>query len=498
LLSMQTSSVRPTKAENADLLALLDHFDGYLWSIDLDSKYTFLNKTLADTLHVLTGTIVNPGDRMLDFPGILEPSMPQVWEKICRQGFRGESRRMMQEFSIKGQAVFFELSVTPLRKDGEITGLSCFARDLTTEIRTVQHLPMSEIRFRSLIEKGSDIIAVVGGEGRIVYCSPSIERYFGISDVENLGKNVFDYIHPEDLSRLAESFIEILDSPGKAISIEARALTKDGRLSWMEGTVTNLLTTEGINGVVCNFRDVTARKKAESLAKESEDHARQLENQLTEEKILQQRQILQTTIDAQEKEREEIGRELHDNVNQILTTARLYLDCIDEPVLALQPNIKRSSDIITTAIEEIRKLSKSMTESFHREIGLQLSVEDLVESIRRLAEDIRIGLDFYLPKELTLDDKLKTAVFRIIQEQLNNVLKHAGAKKVQVSIRQEGRLLLLQVTDDGKGFDLLKKRDGIGINNIINRAEVFGGQVVFDTAPERGCRLSISFPLVSS
>jgi PAS domain S-box-containing protein len=492
---MQTSSVRPTKTESA----LLNHFDGYLWSVDLDSKYTYLNKTLADTLQSLTGVAVKPGDEMLDFPGILDPSMPQVWEKVCRQGFRGESRRMMQEFSIKGQSAFFELSVTPIRKEGEITGLSCFARDLTTEIRTVQNMPMSEIRFRSLIEKGSDIIVVVGGEGRIVYCSPSIEHYFGISDAENLGKNAFDYIHPDDLSRLAESFIEVLDSPGKAIAIEARALAKalgkDAQLIWVEGTVTNLLATEGINGIVCNFRDVTARKKAESLAKESEDHARRLENLLTEEKILQQRQILQATIDAQEKEREEIGRELHDNVNQILTTARLYLDCIDEPSSTLQPIIKRSSDIITTAIEEIRKLSKSMTQSFHREIGLQLSVEDLVESIRRLAEDIEISLDFYLPDELVLEDKLKTAVFRIIQEQLNNVLKHAGAGKVQVSISQESDSLLLQVTDDGKGFDLHKKRDGIGINNIINRAEVFGGRVIFDTAPEKGCSLFISFPL---
>ena len=514
---MQTSSVRPVKTgsvkrtpkktafpekktnieQEAGLLALLDHLDGYLWSIDRESKYIFLNEALANKLKELTGIVVKPGDIAPDFPGMLDPSLSPVWEKVCRQGLLGESRRMVQEFSINGQPAFLELSVTPIRKGEEVLGLSCFARDLTTQILTGLNLQMGEIRFRSLLERGTDIIVVVNGEGKMVYCSPSIEYYFGVSDAEILGKNAFEYIHPEDLSRLAESFIEVLDSPGKSRALEARALTKDGVLIWVEGTVTNLLATEGINGIVCNFRDVSARKHAENLAKESEELSRRLENQLIEEKILQQKQILQATIDAQEKEREEIGRELHDNVNQILTTARLYLDYIEEPAVGLQPIIKRSSEIITTAIEEIRKLSRSMTQSFHREIGLQLSVEDLVESIRRLAEDIEMSLDFYLPDELALDDKLKTAVFRIIQEQLNNVLKHAGASKVLVSISQESDSLLLQVSDDGKGFDLLKKRDGIGINNIINRAEVFGGRVVFDTAPEKGCSLFISFPLAN-
>jgi signal transduction histidine kinase len=238
----------------------------------------------------------------------------------------------------------------------------------------------------------------------------------------------------------------------------------------VEGIVTNLLGVEGVNGVVCNFRDVTERKEIE-------------------------KKIRQASIDAQEREREEIGRELHDNVNQILTTARLYLDCILEAPSEQESIIRRSSEIITSAIEEIRKLSRSMTQSFHKEIGLKLSIEDLLENIRQLPEGIHVSFDFFLPGELDLDDKLKTTIFRIVQEQLNNVLKHAAASTVHISLRQDGPAIWLRIQDNGQGFDTRKKRDGIGINNIISRAELFNGQVDIESSAGKGCLLTVHFQM---
>ncbi|HEY4061920.1 MAG TPA: PAS domain-containing sensor histidine kinase [Puia sp.] len=334
--------------------------------------------------------------------------------------------------------------------------------------RLEQKLKTSEARLYALIEKGTDIIVIANGEGKITYSSPSIEHYFGVGSEENFGKNAFEYIHPEDMPLLAEQFLEVLTSPGRPIAVQTRARTTDGRLVWLEGTVTNWLGTEGIDGIVCNFRDVTQRVNME-------------------------KQILQASIDAQEKEREEIGRELHDNVNRILTTARLYLGCIHSETPGQRHIIDRSSEIITSAIEEIRKLSKTMTQSFHKEVGLMLSLEDLVENIRRLADNTTITLDFSLPVEQILDDKLKMTIFRIVQEQLNNVLKHAGASRIDLSIRQEEDSLQLVIADDGKGFDPREKRKGIGLSNIITRAEVFNGQVSIDSSPGKGCRMTVKF-----
>lgn len=504
---------KPVVDKEASLDAIVENFDGFVWSINRDLQYIVLNTALRRKIKELVGIDARAGDRMTDLLGVLDPSKALIWENICQRGFAGERQRVIEELSIGGQVVFYEISINPIYKrpagepsacaeSREVVGLSCFAREVTEEKLTEQKLRSSEIRFRSLIEKGTDIIVVLNNEGRIAYTSPSIEHYFGIADAESFGQNAFEYIHPEDLSRLAETFMEVLSSPGKPIFVQSRAQSKEGRSIWVEGTVTNLLGIEGINGIVCNFKDVTERKEME-------------------------KKILQASIDAQEREREEIGRELHDNVNQILTTARLYLDCIHEPtsdqgpgtsgpfrtvgsnrgeasggssdegLQAVHPShiIRRSSEIITTAIEEIRKLSRSMTHSFDKEIGLKLSIEDLLAGIRLLPEGIRVSFDFFLPGEQLLDDKLKTTIFRIVQEQLNNVLKHAAATAIHVFVREEGALLLLRITDNGRGFDTRKKREGIGINNITSRAGLFNGRVAIDSSPGKGCSLSVTFPI---
>ena len=470
---------KPVIDKEASLDAIVENFDGFVWSINRDLQYIVLNTALRKKIKELVGIDARAGDRMTDLLGVLDPSKALTWEKICQRGFAGERQRVVEELSIGGRPVFYEISIIPIYKrpvgeppmhaEGrEVVGLSCCARDLTEEKLTGQKLRSSEIRFRSLIEMGTDIIVVLNNEGRIAYTSPSIEHYFGIADVESFGQNAFEYIHPEDLPRLAETFMEVLSSPGRPIFVQSRAHSKEGKPICVEGTVTNLLGIEGINGIVCNFKDVTERKEME-------------------------KKILQASIDAQEQEREEIGRELHDNVNQILTTARLYLDCIHETTSDQGAIIRRSSEIITTAIEEIRKLSRNMTHSFDREIGLKLSIEDLLAGIRLLPEGIRVSFDFSLPGEPLLDDKLKTTIFRIVQEQLNNVLKHAAASAIHVSVREEGALLLLRITDNGQGFDTRKKRDGIGINNITSRAGLFNGAVAIDSSPGKGCSLSVTF-----
>lgn len=218
----------------------------------------------------------------------------------------------------------------------------------------------------------------------------------------------------------------------------------------------------------------------------------QLQNQLVEEKIRRQQDIAKAVIDAQEKEREALGRELHDNISQMLSTVQLCLVCAkDSPSLQMDM-IERSNNTLTNAIEEIRRLSKSMIEAFHKEVGLELSLNNLIENIQ-LAKNYQITLQFSLPDEQRLDDKLKMTVFRIIQEQLNNIVKHANASVITINVLQQNHLLQVRVEDNGKGFNTSMKRKGIGISNIISRTELFNGRVKIDSSPGNGCRMQVSF-----
>ncbi|WP_165760232.1 PAS domain-containing sensor histidine kinase [Niastella populi] len=220
----------------------------------------------------------------------------------------------------------------------------------------------------------------------------------------------------------------------------------------------------------------------------------QLQNQLVEEKIRRQQEIAKAVIDAQESERETLGRELHDNISQVLTTARLYLNCAKDMPAMQESMIKRSVDTISSAIEEIRRLSKSMIETFHKEVGLELSLNDLLENVR-VAQQFSIDLEFKVQDEKQLDDKLKMTIFRIVQEQLNNTVKHAAASQVYIAIVQKDRQLQVTIADDGKGFDTGQKRKGIGITNIISRTELFNGRVKIESAPGHGCRMQVNFTI---
>lgn len=219
-----------------------------------------------------------------------------------------------------------------------------------------------------------------------------------------------------------------------------------------------------------------------------------LENQLVEEKVFRQQEVTKAAIDAQEKEREALGRELHDNVTQILSTAKLCLACAKDDPAQQADMLQRGNDNINTAIEEIRRLSRSMIETFHREVGLKLSVHDLLENIQ-LTKKYQITLDYLVPDEQLLDDKLKTTIFRIVQEQLNNIIKHAEATAISISIVQHENNLQVRIEDNGKGFDINAKRKGIGITNMMTRAELFNGRVKLYAEPGKGCRLQANFSI---
>jgi PAS domain S-box-containing protein len=484
----------------------------------------------------------------------------------------------------------------------EVNAVVCSFRDITERKKAEEALQQSELKFRSLIENSTDIITMADINGNIFYGSPSGKKIFGYDEEDYIGKNVCSFIHPECLPAVAELLQNLIAHPNDLFTIDVRAFDKSGAERWVQGIASNMLHVPGINALVGNFRDITERKKAEELLKESEylyknlfnksplpiwvcdaattqileaneaavqlygysrkeflkmtafdvmshdeknelqlllpktihanrpavlrKHVKknketifvevlahainykgnnawlvlanditekiQLQNQLVEEKIKRQQEVAKAVIDAQENERESIGRELHDNISQVLTTARLYLICAKDTPALQSTMIQRSSDTINNAIEEIRRLSRSMIETFHKEVGLKLSLDDLIENIT-LAKKFLVTLDFSVPNEQELDDKLKMTIFRIIQEQLNNIVKHAEATEVKIFVLQKKHTLLVTLTDNGKGFDIAAKRKGIGITNIISRTELFNGRVKIESSPGNGCKMQVSF-----
>ena len=250
---------------------------------------------------------------------------------------------------------------------------------------------------------------------------------------------------------------------------------------WMMVNADPIINNEGqVMNIVCSFVDITERKR--------------LEEQLLTEQLNQQKALTQATIDGQEKERKEIGKELHDNVGQLLTTTKLYLELAKtSSVDSKQDMVALSIKSILEVINEVRNISRSLIPPTLGDLGLIDSIYDLIESINR-TQPLIIELDDHGFKEDAIAENQKLMLFRIVQEQLNNILKHAQAQNVFIKVQNNMPMLYLEIKDDGKGFDMAITRKGLGLANIKNRAELFGGKMEIVSSNGNGCTLKVTVP----
>lgn len=218
-----------------------------------------------------------------------------------------------------------------------------------------------------------------------------------------------------------------------------------------------------------------------------------LEEKLEEEQIIKQQEITEAVISAQEKERQEIGAELHDNVNQILACSILYLGLAKREMGEQSQFLNETEKLISSAITEIRSLSHSLTPPSLDDSQLAESLNNIVAVVTKTAS-IKVHADFKNFKENSTSDKLKLVIYRIVQEQFNNILKYSKATEVDLSIaHQEDGRLLLRIKDNGVGFDKMKKTDGVGLLNIKTRASLFNGELIVNSLPNEGCELLVTF-----
>lgn len=219
-----------------------------------------------------------------------------------------------------------------------------------------------------------------------------------------------------------------------------------------------------------------------------------VEAELMRNRITQQELITETTILAQEKEREELGKELHDNVNQILASTKLYLELArngSEDILS--EAIEKSYDNVNLAIGEIRQLSKQLVPP-SLENTLVNAITDLVDEIKS-AKSISITFAHARFNEKLVNENIKLMLYRIVQEQMNNILKHALASEVIITLENSVETGYLKIADNGIGFDPRKKSKGIGLRNIDSRVKFHRGTVNIVSQTGKGCTLEVSVPL---
>ncbi|MEP7278511.1 MAG: PAS domain-containing protein [Bacteroidota bacterium] len=344
-------------------------------------------------------------------------------------------------------------------------------------------LAADEANFLQAFISSSDILFntdLATGETRI---SNGYEKSFGYPVTGNLIqiKEWLSHVHPDDHQTVLQNYSSILASKEIEWRCAYRFLRVDQSVASVSSHAIILRTARGkafrMIGSICDNSKVVV-----------------LEERLKQEITLKEKEIAEATDDAKDTERSDIGKELHDNINQLLGASRLYLDLAKQGGDHIEMYLSRCSEYTLTAIEEIRKLTKGLTTDTIRTLGLCEAIE---HKVRDTMEISTMKITFHTESfiEDSVNDKFKLNVFRIVQEQLNNILKYAKATKVSIDLLQNKKFVVLKISDNGIGFDTAKKRIGIGVNNIKSRAKFYNSIADFSSQPGRGCILSIPFLL---
>ncbi|HAO45368.1 MAG TPA: PAS domain S-box protein [Ferruginibacter sp.] len=352
-------------------------------------------------------------------------------------------------------------------------------RNITEQKKAEEALAESENRLRTIIQTDPECIKLVNREGMILEMNPAGLAMIEAESAEQvIGKNACQLVLPQYQEEFRKMMQYVFEGNEGKMNFRIRGLK--GRELCMETHCVPFRNAAGeISAMLCVTRDITEKVL--------------LENSLNEERKIRHRQLTEAVITGQEKERTQLGEELHDNINQILASTKLYLECTlkgDKPRTDL---INESKLLVEKAMSEIRKLSKTLLPPSLGEVGLLQALNELADLIKQTNE-LSVLIHWNNVNENEVPGKLKLTIFRIIQEQMNNVIKHAEAKHVAISIERQNNLLTVSVKDDGKGFEAELKRNGVGLRNIGSRAEVNNGVVNIYSKPGAGCELVVQFP----
>jgi len=370
-------------------------------------------------------------------------------------------------------------------KNGKPKRLYGILQDITESKKAEEELKKSNERFRYAAQATLDIIWELNFETKQYLVHEGGEKLFGNKRDLRWNTGVQGkYILDEDRERVRKSFNEARMNPAcelwtdeyKVWSVEKKVLHIINHAIFIRDSKGTAVRAIGA------ITDITEKKK--------------LEADLLEQQKNEQLKITSTTLDAQEKERNAIAIELHDNVNQILVGTKLLLSIAKTNPDQAKEMIISSMDNLQNAIDENRKIAHELVTPDVVTKQLDELMEDLTSTMLKTAH-INVHLDMGGLAENILSEKQKLAIYRIAQEQCTNIIKYAQAKSVNIVLRKTGDEFIMSIADDGVGMDPNKKATGIGIRNMNARLSVFHGTVNIETSPGNGFKLEIKIPLIT-
>jgi PAS domain S-box-containing protein len=366
----------------------------------------------------------------------------------------------------------------------EIGGRRCVLRvsnDVTARKCAEEALRESERRFRSYFELASVGFAITSHEKRMLAVNDEYCRILGYSREELLQKTWAELTYPDDLKLNEVVFEQTVAGKTDAYTLNKRFIRKDGRIIQTTISARCVRKPDGTpDYFVSLLLDITEREQA--IEREQQARA---------EYTLQ-------LIASQEAERARIAGELHDSLGQNLSIVKNHaqLVLLQKSLSAdARKEIETISDTTSVAIAEMRRISQDLHPYQLDHLGLTGALNALVESADK-ASGIGFKKKFDMVDGIFSRDA-RASLYRIVQEGVNNILKYSRAKNSSVMLERDVHEVRLIIEDDGRGFNPVDSRNGMGLKNIAERTRILGGHLELDSAPGRGARIEITIPISS-
>lgn len=336
----------------------------------------------------------------------------------------------------------------------------------------------------NLLRSVGQAVIATDMNGRIIYWNLAAEQLYGWKSAEVEGKDIFDITCEDQYQQHAvKTTSPLMDD---RLSGECWMKRKDGSFFSAFLTESPFYNDNGdMAGIISVCYDLTDQKLAEKKIRE-------MEMQMAMQKVEEQRKISRAIINAQEEEKNYIGLELHDNINQVLAGAKMFLGLAGERNKDLKSLLNYPIELLDHSIAEIRRLTHKQVTPL-KNINLEEQLNKLLQSLN-ISPTLDIHFEYSVPDNKLADD-IKLTIYRIVQEQVNNILKHAHAKTITIKVIKRLRWVTVSIQDDGKGFNLMTQRKGIGISNMINRTQSYNGRFNIASKPNEGCVVTVRIPV---
>lgn len=366
-----------------------------------------------------------------------------------------------------------------------VIGTSYLTRSKLTKLNEekIRSIALSEKKYRNLIETIEDCILVIDRNFNIKFANAMFFDKWDYKSSEIIGNNIKDLFKSEKILKHAKSVLK--NGQSKKFDQKIRL---NGVDSWSNVVLTLQSEDDNIKSVLCTFRDFTKRKLMENQLKDLINTLKDQQKSLS--------RLSKELIRVQENERKKISHDLHDVIGQQLTAISLNLEAVKTGTFTendLLDKISDSSNLVKGTIRDVQDFSFSLRPTILDDLGLIPAMQIYAKTY---SERTDILVDIKDENFIEgMQDDIKIVLYRIFQEGLTNIAKHAKAKKVYVFFNTEVENIKMFIVDDGIGIDLKKdKNKGLGLLGISERLAMIGGSLDFSKSKQQGTKLIVTTP----